>query len=280
MNTIKIWGFEIQARWLSSVEIAYLETLPKNLPSVEWVSEELDRIWFQQGLVNSLPLNNELIGAYYSHPVWLMNGIFSACDPASLSHRTLIARYLRSSGVKRVADYGGGFGQLALCTAAEIKSAEIFIVEPYPSQVGIERLRAEPRIQIVPTLAADNYDAVVAQDLLEHVEDPINLAHQIANSVRIDGYVIFANCFFPTIESHLPSTFHLRHTFPFVMKALGLRQVGSITGAEHIQVYQRVGKLYFKKARKAEAISRLIGPVLNYLGERKSSIKNILSFNR
>ena len=280
MNMVSIWGYDIPSDWLSKIEAEYLKGLPKDLPSVNWVCGELDRIWNEQKLDNHLSLKRQPIGAYYSHPVWLMNGIFSACDPVSFSHRIAIAKNIKESRVKVIADYGGGFGQLALSIAAEVQDAEIYIVEPYPSKVGIERLRSEPRVKIVPNLSIESYDVIVAQDVLEHVEDPIKLASEIASSVRIGGKVIFANCFYPVIQSHLPSTFHLRYTFPFVMKALGLRFVGTVSGAANAQVFERVGELSVFRARNAEAISMLIGPVLNqgrtFLFFVKSSFKRIL----
>ncbi len=274
VSETSIWGYVIPNNWLSPVEVEYLKNLPENLPSMDWVCDELDRIWKDMKLDNHIALRQQPIGAYYGHPVWLMNGLFSVCDPISFSHRVAIAKYLGDSGVKLVADYGGGFGQLALCIATEIQDAEIYIVEPYPSKVGIERLRGETRIKIVSNLTVDKYEAIVAQDVLEHVEDPIQLAYEIASSIRIVGKVIFANCFFPVIQSHLPSTFHLRHTFPYVMKSLGLRFVGTLNGAEHAQIFERVGVLSLPKARKAEAISKLIGPLLNQGSKLFATVKS------
>lgn len=280
MSNITIWNHEIPSELLSQVETDYLKALPVVLPSVEWVYKELDRVWNEQKLDNQLALNQQPIGVYYSHPVWLMNGVYSVCDPVSCSHRMAIAKYLKDGGVKVAADYGGGFGQLALSIAEVIHDAEIYIVEPYPSKVGIERLRSEPRIKIVTNLSVTSYEAIVAQDVLEHVEDPIKLASEIATSARIGGKVIFANCFFPVIQSHLPSTFHLRHTFPSVMKALGLRFVGTVNGVAHAQIFERVGELNLSKARKVETISKLIGPMLNlwraFLISGKSNVKRFL----
>lgn len=280
MSNIMIWNYAIPSELLSQVETDYLKALPAVLPSVEWVYEELDRVWNNQNLDNCLAMNDQPIGAYYSHAVWLMNGIYSVCDPVSCSHRIAIAKYLKDSGVKVAVDYGGGFGQLALSIAEEISDAKIDIVEPYPSRVGIERLRSEPRIRIVPNLSVASYEAIVAQDVLEHVEDPIKLASEIATSVQIGGKVIFANCFFPVIQSHLPSTFHLRHTFPSVMEALGLLFVGTVNGVAHAQIFERAGELNLPKARKVEAISKLIGPLLNQwhtlLISVKSNVKRLL----
>ena len=263
MNEILIWNYGIPIQWLSKIEIDYLIRLPKELPAVDWIFDELDRVWNEQKLDNCVELSQQPIGAYYGHPVWLVNGIFSSQDPASLAHRSAIAKYFKEIGVKFVADYGGGFGQLAISIAQTIPDADIYIVEPYPTKVGIERLRRTTQIKIVPNLSVESYGAIVAQDVLEHVEDPIKLASEIANSVRVGGSVIFANSFYPVIQCHLPSTFHLRYTFPYVMKSLGLRYVGTVEGAAHAQIFERVGALHLSKARKVEALSRIIGPLLN-----------------
>jgi 2-polyprenyl-6-hydroxyphenyl methylase/3-demethylubiquinone-9 3-methyltransferase len=193
-----------------------------------------------------------------------MNGVFTALDPVSASHRDAMARYLGEAGAKLIADYGGGFGELARAITRVNSNAEVFIVEPYPSRVGLEHLRCEPNIKFVSNLSAGDYDAIVAQDVLEHVADPIGLANEIASAVRVGGMVVFANCFYPYIQCHLPSTFHLRHTFPRVMKALGLRYLGSVEGALHVQVFRRTGALDMVRARHAELISRILGPALNF----------------
>ena len=263
MNEFLIWGHSLSSDWLSEEELNYLRQLPAELPTVEWVCHELDRVWHEQRLDNRISLSTQSISGYYGHPVWLMNGIFSVRDPVSFSHRTAIAKHLKDSGEKLIADYGGGFGQLAILIAEVIPDVEIYIVEPYPSMVAIQRLRTETRVKFIPNLAFERYEAIVAQDVLEHVEDPIKLACKLASSVPIGGKVIFANCFYPHIQSHLPSTFHLRCTFPYVMKSLGLRYVGKVKGAEHALVFERVGHLRLSNARRAEAISRLVGPALN-----------------
>jgi len=263
MSNIAIFGYPFPREWLSQAEIVYLEQLPMALPSVEWVWEELDRVWRNLSLDNRLSLQGQAIGRYYSHPVWLMNGVFTALDPASVSHRRSIARYLCHVEATLVGDFGGGFGELARAITVANPAATVCIVEPHPSRVMQEIIQTEHRIRLAPSLSDNRYDAIVAQDVLEHVEDPILLASEIAGAVRKGGRVIFANCFYPMIQCHLPSTFHLRHTFHWVMRALGLHYLGRVDGAAHAQVFERVGQLDFARARRAEAFSRLLGPVLN-----------------
>jgi 2-polyprenyl-3-methyl-5-hydroxy-6-metoxy-1,4-benzoquinol methylase len=276
MTDISIWGYSVPKAWLSQGEAEYLTGLPQALPTVEWVWGEMDRVWRQFGLNNSRPFATQPIGEFYSHPVWLMNGVFTALDPDSALHRDAIARHLCQVGARSVADYGGGFGELARAITRAIPDAVVSIIEPYPSRVGIERLKDEPRIQFVSDMSSRDYDAIVVQDVLEHVEDPIRLASEIAGAVREGGAVIFANCFYPVIQCHLPSTFHLRHTFPMVMEALGLRYVGRVDGASYAQYFIRTGRLDLAHARRAERISRLFGPALNQTRVAMSRLKHLI----
>lgn len=275
-KAISIWGFSIPLAWVSQTETDYLSSLPVGLPAVEWVWAEMDRVWHHYGLNSRKPLSGQRVGDFYSHPVWLMNGIFTALDPVSAAHRSAIGRYLLSAGVRVVADYGGGFGELARAITCTDNNVSVSIVEPYPSRVGLERLRNELNIKYVPSLLPSAYDAIVAQDVLEHVEDPLTLVLDIASAVREGGLIIFANCFYPVIKCHLPGTFHLRHTFPFVMKALGLRYVGVVNDVAHAQVFTRIGALDPAKARKAESLSKIFGPALNVARRAMSPLKRVV----
>jgi hypothetical protein len=276
MNNIVIWSRKFSTACLSENEKKYLQELPQDMPSVDWVWKEMDRVWDSFDLNNKKPLMDQAIGEFYNHPVWIMNGIFSSRDPVSVGHRVAIANYLEQEEVKSIADYGGGFGELACAVTRKISVASVTIVEPYPSKVGLEQIRDEERIKVVPDLSIGSYDAIVAQDVLEHIDDPIKLAYEIAAAVHIGGKVIFANCFYPVIQCHLPSTFHLRSTFPYVMKSLGLRYIGKVEGAAHALVFERVGKISLSNARRAETISRLIGPVLNLVRLCLSVLKRAL----
>jgi len=263
MNTISIWGLDLSKEFLNEYEIEYLENLPAELPNIEWVFNELDKIWLYMKLDNSIPINQQNIGAYYSHPAWLMNGIFSSVDPVSYANRVSIAKYIHSCNAKSVADYGGGFGELALSISKQCLDTAIYIIEPFPTRISLERIKDSNKIKYASKLSPSSYDVVIAQDVLEHLDDPVFLAYEIANSLKKDGKIIFANCFFPLIQCHLPSTFHLRFTFKFVMYALGLRFIGVINGAEHALVFTRDDSVNLPKARIFEFLSRLVGPFIN-----------------
>lgn len=232
----------------------------------------MDRVWEEYGLDNTKPLESQAVEEFYSHPIWLVNGVFTALDTVSVEHRASIARCLADIGASDIADYGGGFGELAFAVRRVIPDARITIIEPYPTQVSMERLSRIGSIDVRSNVGY-GYDAVVAQDVLEHVEDPVGLAYEIADSVREGGEVIFANCFRPVIKCHLPCTFHLKHTFRFVMSLMGLRYNGKVEGAAHALRFERRGNLNRSSGRRAEHISKTVFAALTLWQKADSAAK-------
>lgn len=250
-DTINVWGLDVPVSALSLSELEYLKGLPSSLPSLEWVWSELDRVWEEIGMDNNKPLSLQQTSDYYSHPVWLMNGFFTALDPLSVQHRESIASYISTLNVSTVADYGGGFGELALQITKRCPNTKISVIEPFPSKLGIQRLKNNTHILYLPALKKD-YDVIIAQDVLEHVEDPVGLAYSINSSLRPGGISIFANAFYPVIKCHLPTNFYLRNSFIYVMKAMGMGFIGAVIGAPHALIFQRRKMLNFPLARLTE----------------------------
>lgn len=100
---------DIPCQYLSVRDLDYLKNVPANLPDVQWVWQEMDRIWEYFSLDNRQPLSDQPIAQFYSHPVWLLNGIFTHLDATSYQHRAAIAKYLNENKIKNIGDYGGGF---------------------------------------------------------------------------------------------------------------------------------------------------------------------------
>ncbi|NDY42304.1 class I SAM-dependent methyltransferase [Dissulfurirhabdus thermomarina] len=275
---MKIWGIRIPEEGLDIQTKKYLATLPTVIPSVEWVWQEIDRIWESFSLDNSRPLSGQPIDAFYSHPVWLMNGLFTQSDPTSRGHRQSIAKYIHNLGVKLVVDYGGGLSALAQEIVHHDPQTEVVIVEPYPSALALFMLKNERRIKFVTSLSEISLpDLVIAQDVLEHLEDPVKKAFELCSLLRPGGTAIFANCFYPVIQCHLPKTFHLRFTFPHVMQAMGLAFVESISGAEHALVFRKDATLDLESARRAERVSEWIGPLLNIVRQELGRLAKWIS---
>jgi 2-polyprenyl-6-hydroxyphenyl methylase/3-demethylubiquinone-9 3-methyltransferase len=268
-SDLELWGVTLRGAALNASERDYLLPLPPALPDVGWLWAEMDRIWAELGLDEHAPLGPQPVGAFYGHPVWIANGVFTAADPTSLSVRGHIADAVAAclaragaSRAPRVCDFGGGFGELARALAGRLSGGSVDVVEPFPSRAALARLAAVPGVRVVDT-PAGVYDAATAQDVLEHVEDPVAVAFRIAEAVRQGGFVVFANCFEPVIRCHLPRTFHLRHTFVGIMRAMGLRHIGRLPGARDVVLFERVGPLDLEAARRIERRSRMVGPAVN-----------------
>jgi len=80
----------------------------------------------------------------------------------------------------------------------------------------------------------------------------------MTKKVGIGGHLIIYNCFYPLIQCHLPSTFHLRKTFDEFCQMLGL-QVKGLTEDNHATIYIKISDQQsdWKKIRQRERESRL-----------------------
>ena len=275
------WNQLVQFDQLSDIEKEYLsQWTGKNIPQLDEIWSEMDRVWVTLRLNNSKSLADQNINNFYSHPVWLLNGVFTAFDPESRQHRTAIAQKITELGCERVADFGGGFGELAKYISISSPHADIDIIEPFPSDLGKYLIKQQVNVRFSSRLSGQ-YDCLIAQDVLEHLEDPIELVTQLVQATSLNGYIIFANCFKPVIKCHLPSTFHLRHTFRWVVQPLGLEFCGNIKGAEHAQLFQlKFKKIDFSTLQKRVSLSKIIDPWLNNTCSLLNKLKKITYLTR
>lgn len=243
----------------------------------EVLLDEIDRVWHDLELDNSrrLSAQQEKVTAFYSHEVWILNGLFSELDPVSREHRVAIAEFIANLPVLKVADYGGGSGTLARFIAERKLGIDVDIIEPFPAQIF--KMKAE-NFRNVTFLSELNqqYDLLVAQDVLEHVDDPIDLALTLIASVKINGYLVFANRFYPDISCHLPSTFYLRHQFKRVMKFAGLEFLTAIPGAKHALVFKKIGITDHAAVCKAISFAKVYGLLLNGFSTPLYHLKQIV----
>lgn len=260
---IEVWGFRIASELLDADTQRYLQSLPAQRPDVSWVWREMDRQWDEIARRPECAADRaRFLASYYGHPVWLLNGIFTATDPESITHRQAIADRVAQFAPARIADYGGGFGELSRALAGRCPQAQIDIIEPYPSAVGQAAIDGVPQARFAADLNGQ-FDVVIAQDVLEHVVKPVELAIRMARATRPGGHLVFANCFWPVIKCHLPETFYLRYFFVYVMRGLGLEYVGTVAGAEHAQVFRRRGELDLPACRRRDYSAHVAGNAVN-----------------
>lgn len=91
---------------------------------------------------------------------------------------------------------------------------KVDILEPHPAELALALLCSDFRqISYITTPVQSSYDFVLCTDVLEHLHDPLHAIDGIRDALRIGGRALFANCFEPVVQCHLPKTFYLRYGF-------------------------------------------------------------------
>ena len=195
---------------------------------------------------------DERISKFYAHPVWLLNGLFIEQHAESLSHRRDFTEYVASLKPKRVADFGGGYGSLSRMIGAHCPDTEVHIVEPHPHTVAVLLANQTHNVRYVSEFSGE-YDVLIATDVFEHVPDPLALVDSTAAHLRMGGEYLIANCFWPVIRCHLPSTFHFRWSWDAAMTAMNMQPGKVVT---YGRAYKLVGLTSIIAARKIEQRSK------------------------
>lgn len=243
--------------WLAQVFAQY-----DGYPSLEQVWMLMDKPW---RTLNCDPaVMDGRIGAYYSHPVWLLNGLFIEQHAQSLANRKHFADWVLGQSPRRVAEFGGGFGGLARMIGQSLPTANVEVIEPHPHPVAIARADKTPNVRYQPTLTGV-YDVIVATDVFEHVPDPLQLVADTACHLQEGGCYLIANCFAPVILCHLPQTFHFRHSWDAALRAMGLVPAESVA---YGRVFVRRGALNLAAARAVEQRSVRLWHWLQHLHGR------------
>lgn len=264
---------------LSESEKSYLHKVLKEIgydPTVNQIWKIMDRVW-NDYKCDQKKYSDKKYKKFYSHPIWILNGIFIEQHAYSMKHRENLSISINNLNAGKILDFGGGFGTLAKLIANN-KSVNVDIYEPFPTNLGITSIKDFKNIKFVSKLKKDFYDVVVSTDVLEHVHDPLLIFLDLVYSTKKYGHIYIANCFTPVILCHLPCTFHLRLTFHIFCKMMGLRKVGSCSG-NYAQIYQKMddNKINIFLLRKLEICSKLIW---FFLRPMRPIIRSILSILR
>lgn len=226
---------------ISEAERQELERLFAQTPYGDLTLEQLwqlmDQVWLEMGCDNQHPDPTQL-AQYYCHPVWLLNGLFIETHALSLAHRQAIADWIAmQQPITTVLDFGGGTGTLARRIAQTCPAVQVTVYEPHPTRYALQKAAAYPNVRFVATPTSP-YDCLVCTDVLEHVTDPVQLLADLVDLVPVGGYLLIANHFYPSIQCHLPCTFHLRHTFDQFTVRMGLQPLTNLCG-DYIHVYRK-----------------------------------------
>lgn len=227
------------------------------LNDLEQMWRLVDLIWDDYNCDNK-NLEWDKIGEFYSHPVWILNGLFIEQHDLSMGYRNAISDWIVGKKFKNIVDYGGGFGTLARLIAQKDVNIDMHIFEPHPSQFGLKRAAEFKNINIIERLGS-NYDCLVSTDVLEHVPEPLKDFSNMIKSVKAGGYLVIANCFTPVVKCHLPQTFHLRYTFNWFAKIMGLEVIGILSGS-HATIFKKLDdrEPNLSKIKFYEILSRIL----------------------
>lgn len=247
------------------------------------IQTDLEQMWYLMDLVwgdygcDNLNLNWKNIGDFYSHPVWLLNGLFIEQHEVSMEHRHAIGDWVLKNELKHIVDYGGGFGTLARVIAAKDQDIKMNIYEPHLSEFGLKRASEYRNINIIEKLE-NQYDCIISTDVLEHVPDPLNDFADMTKSIKIGGYLVIANHFYPVIKCHLPQVFHFRYTFNKFAQMMGLEVVGVLEGS-CATIFKKTSEIEpsWRKIRFYEKLSKYAFPIIEILLPVLRPIKKIIS---
>ena len=171
-------------------------------PNLEQLWKLVDEVWIEFGCDKNL--NEANLSAFYSHPVWLLNGLLTENDERSFNNRKYFTNYVVEQAPMRVADIGGGFGTLARMIGTACPQAQIEIIEPHPHPEAIHLTEALANVKYCPQLSG-NYDLLIAPDVFEHVPDPISLVEATASHLKLGGKyliaIVFIQLFFGPLSS-------------------------------------------------------------------------------
>lgn len=242
-----------------------LGSIDYNKDDLENIWQLMDMVWDEYGC-NNKKLNWGNINKFYSHPVWLLNGLFVEQHALSMQHRNAISDWIADkSSISKILDYGGGFGTLARLIADKKPSLSVDIYEPHPSDYSKQKISDYPQIRFISNIKK-KYDVLVSTDVLEHVPDPLKTFEKMILAVKNDGCLIIANNFFPVIKCHLPQTFHLRYAFNVFAKLMGLVIVGLLEGS-HATIFRKNNNkpVNWPVVRLLEKVSKGLFPLIEFL---------------
>ncbi|MEM6838162.1 MAG: methyltransferase domain-containing protein [Cyanobacteria bacterium P01_C01_bin.120] len=259
MNIFDLVPYE-DAAFISNGERSELDRLLEYVPGTELGLHQLwqlmDKVWDELGCDNRYP-DPKKLKQYYYHPIWLLNGLFIENHALSLASRQAIISWICShSNIESVLDFGGGFGTLGRMLAQQSPNIQVEIYEPHPHKFALQKSISYKNLAFTSN-TTKVYHCIVCTDVLEHVDDPIKLLSDMVSKLSTNGYLLIANHFYPSIKCHLPSTFHLRHTFKELAELMGL-QYESKLHEDYIQIFQKVEapSLNWDHLRTAETHSR------------------------
>ena len=181
-----------------------------------------------------------------AHEWWDLEGNFKPLHQINPLRRQFIIQHAKELFDKKAIDVGCGGGILAESLAklgADVTGIDmgeeplnVAKLHALDSNVNVDyqKITAEEKAKASP----EAYDIVTCMEMLEHVPDPLNDFSEMIKSVKLNGYLVIANAFYPMIKCHLPQNFHFRYSFNYFANMMGLESVGVLEGS-HATIFKK-----------------------------------------
>jgi 2-polyprenyl-3-methyl-5-hydroxy-6-metoxy-1,4-benzoquinol methylase len=130
---------------------------------------------------------------------------------------------------------------LARLVAEKDRNIKMNIYESHPSEFGLKRAAEFENINIIGKLDS-KYDCLMSTDFLEHVSDLLNNFAKMIKSVKLNGYLVLANAFYPMIRCRLPQNFHFRYSFNLFARLMGLKAIEVLEGS-HTTIFKKIEEI-------------------------------------
>lgn len=151
---------------------------------------------------------------YRQNMTYLYNLVHWHANYGEVLARVKAMQFIQSKQKTNVLDFGSGIGSTAMLfavnglkvTAADVSDVLLLYVkyrmERHGLAIGIINLSES-------ALPANEYDAVTAIDVLEHIEEPKKVLHAIALSLREGGFFCFNVCGNDGAPMHITEAEHV-----------------------------------------------------------------------
>jgi 2-polyprenyl-3-methyl-5-hydroxy-6-metoxy-1,4-benzoquinol methylase len=211
-------------------------------PTIEELWGILDRVWEDMKVHGG---NHRSLIDYYSHPIWLYNGLMMEVDEVCVRKRYEIVSLAKKFHPQSILDMGGGTGALLKMAHQELPTAQrLDLVDISTKLKGhvSEILRPFGRIRVLDR-SAPPYDIVFSTEVMEHLPNPFEALSTISHSLKRGGVLIGTWSFYPMIKAHLPANLCLARFFHRFIPLFGFRFLEMVKNGSIIFIFEKIKDL-------------------------------------
>ncbi len=235
-------------------------------PTIEELWRILDRVWEDMKVNGG---NQHSLIDYYSHPIWLYNGLVTEVDQVSVKKRYEIVSVAKKFHPQSILDMGGGTGVLLKMAHEELPTAlRLDLVDISTKLKGriCEILRPFGRIRVLDH-SAPPYDIVFSTEVMEHLPNPFQALSTVNHSLKRGGVLIGTWSFYPMIKAHLPANLCLARFFHRLIPLFGFRFLETVKNGSLIFIFEKIkdlGPVRFKILENILISGRPLFRLLNH----------------